>query len=214
MLKLPSKPDAWAKSNKVYPWKIGETLPFNKSDRYEDTIVVYGDSFAEIGSYSPDQLNFTWCNFLAHSVLHNVRSFGVAGGSEQLAFKINKQTLYVEKVYTIIFHTNYWREDRYGPNPLPHMTYDDYKNWDRLLDGDRTLHVYRDDNHKVYDFKNGKSLFCEHWANKETNLDVQLAKYEKTIGTNHMTYYGNLLFAKDVVEAIKPSLTLNDVSVV
>ena len=204
MLKLPPKSNLTdVRTNLDYPYDLGATIPLKDEYKYEDVIFVYGDSFAASGPYLPYQIQDSWLSFLSHSLCVNVRSFAVAGGSQQLTYKLFKETLHIPRIYTIIFHTNYWRSDRYSKNPLTNLTFKDYKNWDSLVDSEKTLHIYRDKDHNVYSFKNGKILFCEHWINKETNLDFQKSLYSKVTGTNHMTFYGNLLLAKDVVEMFK-----------
>ena len=191
-----------------YPYSVGTILPFDEYKRYDDTIFVFGDSFAEVGSVPVDDLIKTWLEMLAHCLSFNVRSFGVGGSSQQLIFDIFNKTLKLKRVFTIIFHTEYHREDNLSGEWLPKLEISDYKKWDSLLN-EKTLHIFRDKEHQVYDFKNGKTHYCPHWKNSKTNIKVQNQKYKKVAGSNHMTYYGNLLLTKDIVEIIGDDLRFN-----
>jgi hypothetical protein len=72
------------------------------------------------------------------------------------------------------------------------------------------LHIYRDKEHEGYKFKNGKYLFCPYWKHKKTNANNQRNICKKVLVANHMTYYGNLLLTKDIVEIIGDELRFNN----
>ena len=74
-----------------YEYKVDIQVPENF--KYKGTILVLGDSFAELGmlkTIDPNNncLHVSWMSQLAHSVAHNVRSFGLSGGNEQLCLKM------------------------------------------------------------------------------------------------------------------------------
>ena len=113
-----------------YEYKVDIQVPENF--KYKGTILVLGDSFAELGmlkTIDPNNncLHVSWMSQLAHSVAHNVRSFGLSGGNEQLCLKMFEKTLHIERVFTIIFHTEYHREDNLSGEWLPKLEISDYK---------------------------------------------------------------------------------------
>ena len=195
-----------------YEYKVDIQVPENF--KYKGTILVLGDSFAELGmlkTIDPNNncLHVSWMSQLAHSVAHNVRSFGLSGGNEQLCLKMFEKTLHIERVFTIIFHTEYHREDNLSGEWLPKLEISDYKKWDSLI-SEKTLHIYWHKNHMMYNFKNGKTLFCNYWDDKNTNFDFQKQRIPEILGANHMTYYGNLLLTNDIVKIIGDELRFND----
>jgi|SRR6056300_232 len=194
----------------TYKLKVDCTLP--KGLPYDKTILVFGDSFAELGvMHLPLErqernenmaVENSWMHHLCHSVYHNVRSFGVSGGSEQLIFEIFKKSLQIKRDYTIIFHTNPFRRDHYTGLPL--LESKDYLKWDELVD-ERTLHLYWH-SQLLYQFKNGKTLMTNYWNTKQGNFDNLMDKDVRFRGSNHMTYYGNLLLTKDIIDTIGEEL--------
>lgn len=194
----------------VYNYGIDYTLP--SINHYDKTILVLGDSFAELGvmhlpldrSERNENMavEYSWMYHLSHSVCHNVRSFGVSAGSEQLAYEIFKKSLHIKRDYTIIFHTYFNRMDPYFD--IPKLKLKDYEEWDELIDK-KTLHLYWHEN-IVYHFKNGKSLSTNYWNTESGNFDILMEKDVRIRGCNHMTYYGNLLLTKDIIDTIGEEL--------
>jgi len=181
------------------PHEIGILLkPVNHIT--DKTILVFGDSFGELGGLRDsgkhlkrDNTIFSWMNILCQLLEMNVKSYGVSASCEDLIYYLYCKTIHINREYTIICHSRPYDESS--------LSLKEMKKWDSLC-SEKTIHYYwvnKDQN--PYKFKNGKSFYNNNiFLDPLTSCDDY--KFSGTCA-NHMNLNGNILFAKEIIKLMK-----------
>lgn len=162
-------------------------------------IGVFGDSFAQLAEFNNNSDDFnhesSWIYFLANILSMECHTYGISRAGMGDIFQTILQCK-IEYDYNIIFHTIPTRRNVFSNIKFSAASSKVIKN---KIKDKKTLVIYWDESHNIFDF--GKPVFyCKHHlTNKnipdENEFDTPINPLDKNGGPHHMSCRGNLLFA-------------------
>ena len=177
-------------------------------------IGIFGDSFAGLQdelTYSKIHLNndlwsheFSWMYYLGMLTNSEIHSWGLSRCSEtETAFLLT--TCPIKYDLYIIVHTHPNRINKRIDLPKKFSFYSALK---KFTENKKTMHMYWDKDHKIYEFKNGIEYCFEDVLSNHINEgdlwmvdwepNFKKSKLDKSNGMNHLSNRGNLLLSMEI----------------
>ena len=181
----------------------GVSLPYKITvDNPQGTIGVFGDSFAQLAEFNQIHKYFdherSWIYFLANILNMEAHTYGVSKASVGDIFYTLENRDIDYDIY-VIFLTHPQRKNVFSKLNFNLKNSEKIKN---IFKDKKSLVVYWDKNHRIFDFNTLEYISNFHISNKnipdEGLHEGQINVHDQMGSHHHMSARGNLLFALEL----------------